>query len=82
MGWKSHPHASLLQYAFNYSHSLYVTLLIHRIVDVFDGAMVILAIYTLNFAHPGCMIGRGMGKDRAIEEQKRESAIELGATTN
>ncbi|KAK0477376.1 RTA1 like protein-domain-containing protein [Armillaria novae-zelandiae] len=50
--------------------------------NVFDGAMVILAIYSLNFAHPGCMIGRGMGKDRAIEEQKRESAVELAAAPN
>ncbi|KAG7442279.1 uncharacterized protein BT62DRAFT_1079400 [Guyanagaster necrorhizus] len=47
----------------------------------FDGAMVILAIYTLNFAHPGRLIGRGMGRDRAIEDQKSESVIELGAAT-
>ncbi|KAK0222298.1 RTA1 like protein-domain-containing protein [Armillaria fumosa] len=50
--------------------------------NVFDGAMVILAIYSLNCAHPGYMIGRGMGKDRAIEEQKTESAVELAAVTN
>ncbi|PBK62182.1 RTA1 like protein [Armillaria solidipes] len=50
--------------------------------NVFDGAMVILAIYILNVAHPGYMIGRGMGKDRAIEEQKSESAVELGAATS
>ncbi|KAK0201384.1 RTA1 like protein-domain-containing protein [Desarmillaria ectypa] len=50
--------------------------------NVFDGTMVLLAIYTLNFAHPGYLIGRGMGKDRAIEDQKSESAIELGTATN
>ncbi|KAK0460205.1 uncharacterized protein EV420DRAFT_1763121 [Desarmillaria tabescens] len=50
--------------------------------NIFDGAMVILAIYTLNFAHPGYLIGRGMGRDRAIEDQKSESAIELGTATN
>ncbi|KAK0185492.1 RTA1 like protein-domain-containing protein [Armillaria mellea] len=50
--------------------------------NVFDGAMVILVIYTLNFAHPGYMIGRGMGKDWAIEEQKSKSAVELVEAAN
>lgn len=47
--------------------------------NVLDGAMVVLAIYTLNFAHPGVLIGRTMGRNRsAVDAEKNDSAIELG----
>ncbi|KAK0222325.1 RTA1 like protein-domain-containing protein [Armillaria fumosa] len=47
--------------------------------NVLDGAMVVLAIYTLNFAHPGVLIGRTMGRDRsAVDAEKNDSAVELG----
>ncbi|KAK0492326.1 RTA1 like protein-domain-containing protein [Armillaria luteobubalina] len=47
--------------------------------NVLDGAMVVLAIYTLNFAHPGVLIGRTMGRDRsAADAEKNDSALELG----
>ncbi len=41
--------------------------------------MVVLAIYTLNFAHPGVLIGRTMGRNRgAVDAEKNDSALELG----
>ncbi|KAK0477397.1 RTA1 like protein-domain-containing protein [Armillaria novae-zelandiae] len=47
--------------------------------NVLDGAMVVLAIYTLNFAHPGVLIGRKMGRNRsAVDAEKNDSALELG----
>ncbi|KAK0438671.1 RTA1-like protein [Armillaria borealis] len=47
--------------------------------NVLDGAMVVLAIYTLNFAHPGILIGRNMGRSRsALDAEKNDSALELG----
>ncbi|SJL17058.1 related to RTA1 domain protein [Armillaria ostoyae] len=47
--------------------------------NVLDGAMVVLAIYTLNFAHPGVLIGRTMGRNRsALDTEKNDSALELG----
>ena len=28
------------------------------LIDVLDGAMIVLAMYTLNFCHPGRLLGR------------------------
>ncbi|KAF8919312.1 RTA1-domain-containing protein [Mucidula mucida] len=42
--------------------------------NVLDGAMVVLAIYTLNFAHPGNLLDRDMGKSFA---KKDRSSMEL-----
>ncbi|KAK0201373.1 RTA1 like protein-domain-containing protein [Desarmillaria ectypa] len=47
--------------------------------NVLDGAMVVLAIYTLNLAHPGFLIGRTMGRNTGAEDaEKNDSALELG----
>ncbi|KAF8919304.1 RTA1 like protein-domain-containing protein [Mucidula mucida] len=42
--------------------------------NVLDGAMVVLAMYTFNFAHPGHLIGRDMGKSLS---KKDRSSLEL-----
>ncbi len=44
------------------------------LLDVLDGAMVVLAIYTLNFAHPGHLLDRDTGKSLA---KKDRSSMEL-----
>ena len=30
-----------------------------KLIDVLDGAMIVLAIYTLNFVHPGVFLAEG-----------------------
>jgi hypothetical protein len=53
--WAYHLHPSLFQYADAFSYI--VTFLISSIsIDVLDGAMVVLAMYTLNILHPGILL--------------------------
>ncbi|KAG7451364.1 RTA1-like protein [Guyanagaster necrorhizus] len=46
--------------------------------NVLDGAMVVLAIYTLNLAHRGLLIGRSMGRNQdAVDAEKNGSVFGL-----
>ncbi|KIY69317.1 RTA1 like protein [Cylindrobasidium torrendii FP15055 ss-10] len=46
--------------------------------NVLDGAMIILAMYTFNFAHPGLLLGRSMGKTDAVPSN--DSDVEMRTT--
>lgn len=45
--------------------------------DVFDGAMIVLAIFIFNFIHPGTMIGPDMGKNRPEVDNTNPSFIPM-----
>lgn len=54
MEWQSHHYSSLVQYVY-LPHPIDVNNLI-LVTDVFDGAMVVLAMYTTNILHPGVLL--------------------------
>lgn len=57
MEWQDHRNASLLQCVFFHSACVSLPYKFARSTDVLDGGMVVLAIYTLNFVHPGLWLG-------------------------
>ena len=44
--------------------------------DVLDGAMITLAMYTMNFAHPGLLLGRVKGLPKTRSGGSSDSNIE------
>ena len=44
--------------------------------DVLDGAMITLAMYTMNFAHPGLLLGRVKGLPKIQLTRSSDSSIE------
>jgi hypothetical protein len=44
--------------------------------DVLDGAMITLAMYTMNFAHPGLLLGRVKGLPKTRSRGSSDSSIE------
>jgi hypothetical protein len=44
--------------------------------DVLDGAMITLAMYTMNFAHPGLLLGRVKGLPKIQSTGSSDSSIE------
>ena len=45
--------------------------------DVLDGAMITLAMYTMNFAHPGLLLGRVKGLPKVQSKGSGESHLEV-----
>ena len=43
--------------------------------DVLDGAMITLAMYTMNFAHPGLLLGRIKGLPKIRSKESSDSNI-------
>ena len=41
------------------------------VIDVLDGAMIVLATFTMNFLHPGLLLGRG-NTWKALRHQSKE----------
>ena len=48
------------------------------ISDVLDGAMITLAMYTMNFAHPGLLLGRVKGLPKTRSEGSTGSDLNIG----
>ncbi len=74
MEWRNHLHPSIFQYV----SSLLSTLEYRaefNLEDVFDGAMVVLAIYIMNFAHPGFLRG---SEQAVISSEDPSDSLELG----
>ena len=54
----------------------------HTIEDIFDGAMIVLAMYTLNFFHPALLLGNAdKWGDKEVDyiQTSDDSAVELSA---
>jgi hypothetical protein len=63
--------------------SIYTRLIVPRKLDVLDGGMVILAIYTLNIAHPGLLLFRDTSrKDLVLEEKTSTPSAEAEPTSD
>jgi hypothetical protein len=68
MDWKNNINSVVFQCAIA-SFRFYSALIISP-ADVLDGAMITLAIYTLNFIHPGVLLRGGSSTNLAEDEEK------------
>ncbi|KAF8917338.1 RTA1 like protein-domain-containing protein [Mucidula mucida] len=48
--------------------------------NIFDGAMVVLAFYTMNFAHPGRLLGRDAMNSKNTRTVGKSNQLEMGST--
>ena len=55
---------------------LFVNQLKTTFSDVLDGAMITLAMYTMNFAHPGLLLGRVKGLPKSRSKRSRDSNLQ------
>ena len=59
---------------------------IDQLIDVLDGAMIVIAMYTINFFHPGILLGHinpGHRKNRKlVDESKDASDVEVSGKAN
>jgi len=79
VGWTNYLHTALFQSVLPFNTLSVPILTFTKTPDILDGGMVTLAIYTLNFAHPGLLLFRRFPKESSTPRSSSNDTT--GAST-